>query len=148
MDVARISTEAWRQADSVAPPPRYDPFRAGVTGAAIAGGVVAVFGWLGGSSHMTGEIGVIVILAFALPYVHLRSEDRKNQEAFEKEYIRLLELEREREERLPTGKPKSLPARKARLTVRRPRLPVRKPRPGFQASRQQIACRRYVGWRS
>ena len=102
LDAARISFEAWRQADSVAPPPRYDPFRAGVTGAAIAGGVVA-FCWLVGSSHMimTGEIVVIVILAFALPYVHLRSEDRKNEEAFEKEYIRLLELERVREERLP-----------------------------------------------
>ena len=129
MDASNISFEARRQADSVAPPPRYDPFRAGVTGAAIAGGSVAVFCWLVGSNHMTGATGVVMILAFAVPYFYLRSEDRKNMEAFEREYIRLMELERAREKSMPTAKPKSLPARKARLTVRRPRLPVRKPRP-------------------
>lgn len=78
---------------------------------------------------MAGATGVIIILAFALPYFYLRSAERTNMEAFETEYIRLLELERAREKSLPGAKPKALPVRKARLTVRRPRLPVRKLRP-------------------
>ncbi|WP_146605985.1 hypothetical protein [Mesorhizobium kowhaii] len=128
MDAARISVEARRRADSVAPPPQYDPFWASAAGAAIAGGVVAIFCWLLGSSHMTGAIGIVMILAFALPYFYLRSQDRKNSEAFDTYYIRLLELERAREKSLPAAKPKSLPVTKARLTIRRPRVPVRKPR--------------------
>ena len=128
LDAARISFEARRRADSVAPPPKYDPFWASVAGAAIAGSVVAVFCWIVGSSHMAGAIGIVMILAFALPYFYLRSQDRKNSEAFDTEYISLLELEREREKGLAAAKTKSLPVTKARLTIRRPRVPVRKSR--------------------
>lgn len=135
MDASRISFDARRRADLVAPPPRYDPSRASVTGAAIAGGAVAVFCLLADSQHVTGTITTTMILAFALLYFHLRSKERKNVEAFDASYIDLLELERAREKldlerarekSLPASKPKSLSVTKARLTIRSSRVPVRR----------------------
>ncbi|MDG4880215.1 hypothetical protein [Mesorhizobium sp. WSM4884] len=103
MDPLRIYLEAKRWADSVAPPPRYNPLLAGALGATIAGGVVAFFCWLVGSSHMTGATIVTMILAFALPYFHLRSKDSNNAGAFASVFSILLELERKRE----TGPPET-----------------------------------------
>jgi hypothetical protein len=57
---------------------------------------------------MAGAIGISMILAFALLYFYLRSQDRKNSEAFDTEYIRLLELERAREKSLAAAKTKSV----------------------------------------
>ncbi|MFD1983542.1 hypothetical protein ACFSOZ_12770 [Mesorhizobium newzealandense] len=116
MDAARISFEARRRADSVAPPPRLDPFWASAAEAAIAGSVVAAFCWLGGGSHMAGAIGISMILAFALPYIYLRRKQRKNSEAFDTEYIRLLERERAREKSLAAANQVASGKTKARLT--------------------------------
>ena len=134
MDASRISFDARRRADLVAPPPRYDPFRASVAGAAIAGGVVAVFCLLANSDHITGVIIIIMILAFALLYFYLMGMEWKNIQAFDTAYIGLLELERAREKlelerprvkSLPVAEPKLLSVRKTRLTIRSPRMPVR-----------------------
>ena len=113
LDAARISFEARRRADSVAPPPRFNPFWASAAEAARAGSVVAVCCWLGGGSHMAGAICISMILAFALPYFYLRRKERKNSEAFDTEYISLLERERAREKSLAAAKTKSLPVTKA-----------------------------------
>ena len=134
LDASRISFDARRRADSVAPPPRYDPFRGSVTGSAIAGGVVAVFCLLADRDHITGAIIIIMILAFALLYFYLWSMEWNNIQAFETEYIDLLELERAREKlemerarekSLPVAEPRFLSVRKTRLTIRSPRKPVR-----------------------
>ena len=111
MDAARVSFKARRRADTVAPPPRFDPIKGSVAGAVIAGSVFAVFYWLAGGNHIAGPIGVITILAFALPYLHLRRKERKNSEAFDTYYIRLLELERAREKSSPAVKPSTAPGK-------------------------------------
>ncbi len=106
LDAARVSFEARRRADTVAPPPRFDPIWGSVAGAAIAGSVVGAFCWLAGSNHMTGAISIVMVSAFALPYFYLLRRERRNSEAFETYYIRLLERERAREtkdERWPTS---------------------------------------------
>ena len=63
--------------------------------------MVAVFYWLAGSNHMAGPICLITILAFALSYPYLLRKERKNSEAFDTYYIRLLELERASETSWP-----------------------------------------------
>ena len=62
---------------------------------------------------MAGAICISMILAFALPYFYLRRKERKNSEAFDTEYISLLERERAREKSLAAAKTKSLPVTKA-----------------------------------
>ncbi|MDX8536009.1 hypothetical protein RFM23_00050 [Mesorhizobium abyssinicae] len=132
MDEAAVYLEAKRRADSLAPPPKFDPFRAGMTGAVVTAGAMVVFHRLAVIDHMTGAIGVIILFGFALPYFHLRSEDRRHWEAFEAEYASQLDLERAREMSVPAVQTSSSPLRRTRQPIRKTRRsakPARDARP-------------------
>lgn len=98
MDALNIYLEAKRLADTVEPPARYSPLQAGVLGGAIAGGTVAISSWVFGSDHIAGATSLAMILAFALAYFSLRSDRRRNTEAFEAEFVALLQREGRKEE--------------------------------------------------
>ena len=96
MDAFGIYLQAWRWADTVAPPAKHNPLKAGMVGAVVSGGVVAIFCWLLESSRITVPTTLTMILSFALSYMYLQIANWKNTWAFETEFIALLEQEQQR----------------------------------------------------
>ncbi|PBB34352.1 hypothetical protein [Mesorhizobium sp. WSM3882] len=82
-----IYEEARRRADQLSPPPKHDPFEAGLTGFFIALIVISVFCGLAGLvvEKMGPPVSITAVVAFAVPYFYFRHGVKQNEKHFARE---------------------------------------------------------------
>ena len=104
---------ATERASRYAPPPKYEPFIAGVTGLLVAQAVVMVF--LGFAGFAVDDFSTsatwTALVGFAVPFAFFQSQKRKHHKAVERERTELQEEDDASDISLAGSVPRPHPAR-------------------------------------